>query len=336
MRGNKLKAKVSVVIPNYNGKEFLENCMKSLMLQNVKSFEVIIVDDASKDNSAKDIMKEYPDNGAFPRTKYIFHDENKGFCASVNDGIKASESDYVILLNNDTVVHEDFVYRMYKAITKSENIFSVGAKMVSLANPEIMDDGGDYYCLLGWAFTPAKDKPSKFYNKKNKIFAACGGAAIYRKEIFNQIGYFDENHFAYLEDIDIGYRAGLYGYENVFEPKAIVEHAGSASSGSRYNAFKAKLTAKNNIYLIYKNMPNYQLVINMPFLLLGTLIKLLFYTTKGLGKAYFEGLMDGFILVISPKGRKNRVDFTKLKKGSSIKMEMQLIKNTLRRFVKIM
>ena len=109
----------------------------------------------------------------------------------------------------------------------------------------------------------------------------CGGAAIYRKKIMEKIGYFDEEHFAYLEDTDIGYRARIYGYENWYAPDAVVYHVGSGTSGSRYNHFKTRYSSRNNIYLIYKNMPLLQIILNLPFLVAGFLIKFLFTKRNG-------------------------------------------------------
>lgn len=161
--------------------------------------------------------------------------------------------------------------------------FSTSAKMLSMKEPEIIDDAGDFYCALGWAFARGKGMDSGRYTEPSKIFAACGGAAIYRRDVFAKIGYFDENHFAYLEDIDIGYRARIFGYQNGYCPEAIVYHAGSGASGSRYNAFKVDLSSRNSIYLIYKNMPLLQLILNLPFLLLGFLVKTLFFIKRDLG-----------------------------------------------------
>ncbi|MDE6688053.1 MAG: glycosyltransferase family 2 protein, partial [Lachnospiraceae bacterium] len=270
-----MQIKVSVIIPNFNGKEYLENCMDSLMRQDVRSFEVIVIDDASSDDSLLRVKEKYPENGAFPRTRYAVHEENKGFCCTVNDGVALAEAPYVILLNNDTVVEPSFVKELYYAIRRYEKlsdrkkIFSVQAKMMSMQEKEIIDDAGDYYCALGWAYAAGKGKPASNYEKERKIFAACGGAAIYKKEILQMLGGFDENHFAYLEDIDIGYRAKLYGYENLFTPNAIVYHAGSAASGSRYNQFKERYNASNSIYIIYKNMPNWQIIVNLPLFVIG-------------------------------------------------------------------
>lgn len=324
---------MSVVIPNYNGKEYLENCIDSLMKQNARSFEIIVVDDASTDGSLEALKAKYPDNGAFPNTRYICHDENYGFCRSVNDGIKAANAEFVILLNNDTTVNEGFVRELYKAIKRSERIFSVGAKMVSMHNPSVMDDGGDYFSAMAWAYSSARDKAADKFTRRRRVFSACGGAVIYRKAIMEQIGYFDENHFAYLEDVDIGYRARLHGYINMYEPDAIVYHAGSATSGSRYNDFKARLTAKNSIYVAYKNMPLWQKVINLPFMMMGFLIKQAFYIKKGQGKAFFSGMLDGIKLITSKEGRKHKQDFRQVKVLTQLQIEGELLFNILRRFI---
>ena len=128
-----------------------------------------------------------------------------------------------------------------------------------------------------------------------KLFSACAGAAIYRKRIFDEIGLFDLNHFAYLEDIDVGYRARINGYKNIYCSKAIVYHVGSGTSadGNKYSDFKVKLAARNNIYLIYKNMPALQRFVNAPWLWLGNVLKQKFFDRKGFGDAYRQGIAEG-------------------------------------------
>ena len=338
-----MEKKLSVVIPNYNGIDYLENCVDSLMRQHFQGFEVIIVDDASSDKSLPLLQQKYPEGLlSLPDTteyadnveiRYLQHKENKGFAASVNTGIKMARAPYVFLLNNDTVAEPECLDALYRAIGKSDKLFSVSAKMVSLQNPEIMDDGGDYYCALGWAFSPAKGKNASVYNKKKRIFSSCAGAALYRKDLLEQIGLFDENHFAYLEDVDVGYRAKLCGYENIFVPRAVVRHAGSATSGSRYNPFKAKLTARNNIYLIYKNMPIWQLIFNGPLLVIGTLVKWMFYCRKNMGGIYWQGMKEGFILCKQEKGRMHRVNFRKISVLRQFSIEAELLINIIRRFL---
>ena len=120
------------------------------------------------------------------------------------------------------------------------------------------------------------------------MFSACGGAAIYRRALFEQIGYFDELHFAYLEDVDIGYRARIMGYKNKYTPKAVVYHAGSSTTGGRYNTFKVRIAARNSWYVVFKNMPLLQLIINLPFILIGFMIKAMFFILKGYGREYLS------------------------------------------------
>lgn len=317
--------KSTIVIPNYNGMAYIENCMNAVYAQTVQEYEVVVVDNGSKDGSLLWIKEHYP------QTKIIAFEENQGFCKAVNEGIKAAETPYVVLLNNDTIVECDFLRELEKAMDEDLQAFSASAKMLVLKSPELIDDAGDYYCALGWAFAEGKGKPEERYNKKKRVFAACGGAAIYRKKIFEEIGYFDENHFAYLEDIDIGYRAKINGYHNLYAPSARVLHAGSAVSGSRYNAFKVDLSSKNNIYLIYKNMPFLQILLNLPFLVAGFLIKGLFFIKKGLGKTYFKGLWKGICLSLSKEGKLHKIRVTKENWYHFIEIEWELLFNIIRR-----
>ena len=208
-------------------------------------------------------------------------------------GIRAADTPYVILLNNDTKVAPHYVEALERAMDRSEKIFSVSSKMIQMYHPDLMDDAGDMYSVLGWAFQRGVGHPEKLYKKSCRVFTACAGAAIYRREVFETIGYFDEMHFAYLEDIDVGYRAKLYGYDNVFCPEAVVYHVGSGTSGSKYNSFKVKLAARNNVYLNYKNMRAWQLLLNSPCLLAGTFVKFLFFKKMGFGKDYVSGFLEG-------------------------------------------
>lgn len=295
-------AKTTVVIPNYNGIKYIDGCLRSLYKGSVHP-EIILVDNGSTDGSLSLVKEKYP------LVKVIEFAENTGFSKAVNAGIRMARTEYVLLLNNDTVSGQEMTACLEKAMDDDPGIFSAGAKMISLHDRNKLDGAGDFYCALGWAYARGKDKPVDSYDKEGRIFSACAGAAIYRRGLFDKIGYFDENHFAYLEDIDIGYRANIYGYPNKYAPEAEVFHAGSAVSGSRHNEFKVKLSARNSIYLIYKNMPFLQIIINFPLLLAGYLIKFLFFSLKGMGGAYGKGLLEGIKLSVSGEGRKNKVKF---------------------------
>ena len=266
----------------------MEVCMESLYKQTWKDFEVIVVDNASKDGSVAYIKEHYPD------IRLIEMDTNTGFSAAVNAGIKAAKAPYVFLLNNDTECEPNCVKELYHTIRKSKKNFSVSSQMIQYHNRECIDSAGDVYTVLGWAFNRGNGKQTSLYSKEERVFTACAGAALYQKAVFDEIGYFDENFFAYREDIDIGYRARIHGYENIYCPTAKVYHIGSGTSGSKHNEFKVKLGVRNNIYLNYKNMPVPFLILNLPFLLIGYSIKWMYFIKKGFGRAYFEGMKDGF------------------------------------------
>lgn len=320
-------AKTTIVIPNWNGMKYLGDCMFSVFHQEGSTPEVIVVDNGSEDESVSYIKENYP------AVRLIEFQENTGFCRAVNAGIQAASTEYVLLLNNDTKADKYFLQHMERRIGESENIFSVSGKLLSMDDPAFVDDAGDYYCALGWAFAEGKGKKDcAAYSHTRKIFASCGGAAIYRRKIFEKIGFFDENHFAYLEDIDIGYRAKIYGYINVFEPSAIVYHAGSAASGSKYNEWKINFSSRNSVYIVRKNMPLLQIVINLPFLVTGFLVKTLFFVKKGFGKAYVKGLLKGVRLAGSKKGREKRVKFKIRHLKNYIFIQLELWGNVFRRF----
>lgn len=315
--------KSTVIIPNYNGIKYIEACLDSLYQGTWTDIEVIVIDNASTDGSMEIVRDK------FPQVKLIENHENTGFCKAVNQGILLSTTPYVILLNNDTVAERNFVHELEKAIEHQPKAFSVSAKLISLYEKDKLDDAGDYYCALGWAFARGKGKSPSEYDRQCEIFASCGGGSIYKRELLLELGLFDENHFAYLEDIDIGYRAQIFGYRNYFAPKAIVYHAGSATSGSRYNMFKTKLASKNSVYLIYKNMPIFQVLINIPFLLVGFGIKILFFIKKGMGKAYIGGLLNGIKLSYSPAGKSKKVVFAPKRIKNYIRIQLILWKNML-------
>lgn len=316
---------ITIVIPNYNGIKFLPECLDALYAQeNSPAYQILVVDNGSQDGSLALLEKQ------FPEVRLIALPHNTGFCHAVNLGIKASEAPYVILLNNDTKVFPGFVRALYEAIEEKPDAFSVSARMLMWDQPNLLDGAGDRYCVLGWAYSRGKGKPAADYSRPARVFSACGGAAIYRKSVLERIGLFDEAHFAYLEDLDIGYRAQIYGWRNYYEPSAEVVHYGSASSGSRYNEWKTTQAAANSLYVIFKNMPLLQLLWNFPFLLLGICVKFLFFYKKGMGRQYLKGLREGILKISSKSGRGRKVKFCLKNLVNYLSIQGQLYLNTFR------
>lgn len=312
-----MQKKVTIIIPNYNGLKFMEPCFAALNAQSEKDFDLLVVDNGSTDGSVE-WLKEH-------KLPSIFLPENTGFSGAVNVGIKASRTKYVILLNNDTEPEPDYVKELVAVMERSPKIFSASSKMIQLHHKELMDDAGDMYSLLGWAYQRGVGQKSSGYTRPCRVFAACAGAAIYRRVVFEEIGGFDEAHFAYLEDIDVGYRARIFGYDNVYCPSAVVYHVGSGTSGSKYNSFKVRLAARNNVYLNYKNMPFLQLLVNFLPLLAGVFVKYLFFKKIGFAGDYVAGLKEG----LRTAGTTKKVAFRKEHLFRYLVIEAELAAGTM-------
>ena len=270
--------KVSVVTPNYNGKDFLYAYFESLNKNSNEIGEVIIVDNGSNDGS-QEFIRNYREKVDFPIV-LIENSQNLGFAEAVNQGISKARYDYIFSLNNDTVVEKSAILELLNLLNTDGRIFSVSSKMVQFNNPELIDDAGDDYTLLAYTKKRGNNQNLNNFIEVSEIFSSCAGAALYRKDLLEELGGFDSEFFAYMEDVDLGYRARINGYKNLFCPNAIVYHIGSATTGSQYNEFKVRLAARNNVLVVYKNLPTLQKIVNILFLFLGFLIKYLFFLKK--------------------------------------------------------
>ena len=309
---------VTVVIPNYNNRELLHNLIISLS-RSISLSKVIIVDNDSQDDSVLFIKENYPE------ITLIENDLNMGFAYAVNQGIKLVKTDFVFLLNNDTLIEDDTISNLLETINISQKIFSVSSRMIQYHNKNLLDDVGDEYTLMGWSKRRGYNQSINNYLNDEEVFSACAGAALYRMSVFEEIGLFDENFESYVEDMDISFRARLAGYISYYSSKAIVYHYGSATTGSRYNPFKVKISARNNVFLIFKNMPFWMKLVNGIFLIIGFLVKYLFFCRKNLGEYYLSGIREGL-------STRNKLTKSETPLVNSLKIEFLMIKNALTYF----
>ena len=319
-----ISMKVSVVTPNYNGKDFLYAYFESLIKNSNEIGEVIIVDNGSRDGS-QEFIRNYREKVDFPIV-LIENSQNLGFAEAVNQGISKARYDYIFSLNNDTVVEKSAILELLNLLNTEERIFSVSSKMVQFNNPKLIDDAGDDYTLLAYTKKRGNNQNLNNFIEVSEIFSSCAGAALYRKDLLEELGGFDSEFFAYMEDVDLGYRARINGYKNMFCPNAVVYHIGSATTGSQYNEFKVRLAARNNVWVVYKNLPTLQKIVNILFLFLGFLIKYLFFLKKGFGPIYLEGLKEG----LKTRNKIKKVEFKSKNWKNYFKIEYELIKNTFK------
>lgn len=316
--------KVSVVTPNYNGKDFLYAYFESLNKNSNEIGEVIIVDNGSSDGS-QEFIRNYREKVDFPIV-LIENSQNLGFAEAVNQGISKARYDYLFSLNNDTVVEKSAILELLNLLNTGERIFSVSSKMVQFNNPELIDDAGDDYTLLAYTKKRGNNQNLNKFIEVSEVFSSCAGAALYRKDLLEELGGFDSEFFAYMEDVDLGYRARINGYKNMFCPNAVVYHIGSATTGSQYNEFKVRLAARNNVWVVYKNLPIPQKIVNILFLFLGFLIKYVFFLKKGFGPIYLNGLKEG----LKTRNKIKKVEFKSKNWKNYFKIEYELIKNTFK------
>lgn len=213
------KSTVSVIIPNYNGKQYLKDCLSSLMHQSYQNFEVVIVDNASTDGSVEYIKDNYP------RFKIIENSENLGFSKAVNQAVKTTESTYIAVLNNDTEVHSDWLEEFIIFSKENSNFGSCQSKILLYDRKDIINTIGNELFYLGYGWSGGYGKPESSYNDVMEV-AYCSGASLFMKrDTFENVGYFDDDEvFMYHDDLDLGWRLLLLGYENYLIPKSVAYH----------------------------------------------------------------------------------------------------------------
>lgn len=241
--------KVTVVVITWNKKDLLRNCLKSLNKQTYKNFQRIVVDNGSTDGTLEFIKRDYP------QIKIVSLEKNLGFSRAANEGIKASKSEYVIFLNNDTVVDKDFVKNLLKALDEYHKEYcGCTSKMINFFNRSILSSAGDMMNDVGQSFPRGLNTSINKFNRSEEVFLITGGASIFRKKIFEKIGFFDEDYFLYGEDSDWCLRAQLMGYKFWYEPKAIVYHHCGASS-KKLSKIVEYFLFRNMTITILKNFP---------------------------------------------------------------------------------
>lgn len=283
--------KLRIIIPNYNGAHFLKNCLDSLRHQTYQNFRITVVDNGSSDESVTLLQRYYPE------ADILNLPYNKGFAAAANAGIQSSKEPYVMLLNNDTTVKHNCVEKLMNAITSDSQIFSAGAHVLSMRAPYLTDTSGDFYSFFGYAFCRGQGLSAARFalSRHNQLstFTNCGCAVIYRRCLLQKTGLFDERFFAYLEDVDLGFRARKMGYKNIVCTEAHVFHYGSGTTGAKYTPMKVYLSARNNIWLRQKNLSLFQRLIQAPFFLVGTIAKYFYFCRIHLGRFYSKGILEG-------------------------------------------
>jgi GT2 family glycosyltransferase len=238
---------LSIIIPHWNGKDFLPDCLEALYNQTYPQIEIIIVDNASHDGSQDYIKTEHP------QVHLIEMDHNSGFTGACNAGMREARGEFVCLLNNDTAVDREWASQVIEAFTRSPKIGSVASKMMLFNQRDHIHTAGDAFTVDGQAINRGVwEKDDGQYDREEMVFGACGGSSVYRRVMLEEVGLLDHDFFFLLEDIDLSWRGQIAGWQCLYMPSAIVYHHLSATGGgvtaSYYNG-------RNLIFVLVKNYP---------------------------------------------------------------------------------
>ena len=216
---------VRVVVLNWNGLRWLEGCLGALRQQRGCTFEVVVVDNASSDESVAFVRER------FPECQVIALETNTGFAAGNNAGAKGATAPYLVFLNNDTEVEPGWLAELVATAERDHRVGLVTSHVVYMDRPDVVDSAGDGYLRCGGGFKRRHGQPAERQAAGHEVFGACGAAFLIRRDLFASLGGFDADYFMVYEDVDLSYRARLLGSRVMFAPAAVVRHAGSASLG---------------------------------------------------------------------------------------------------------
>lgn len=271
-----VKGRVSIIIVNWNGKNHLKNCLRSLAKLKYKKTEIIIVDNGSTDGSREYITTRYP------KIQLIKNSSNLGFSQANNQGIKKASGEYVLLLNNDTKVRNDFLATLVKKISSDPLLGAVQPKILHWEKPGQLDSIGSFLTHTGFLFHYGFEAmDSKILDKEIELFSGKGSCLLFKKKVLDKIGYFNEDFFAYFEETDLCWRLWLAGYHLLYIPKAVIYHKTWGTTKKLPQSFIVFHSFRNRISSLIINLSLSNLLIILPVHLLICILIALSYFLAG-------------------------------------------------------
>lgn len=280
--------RISVLIVNYNSGARLAKCLACLGAQTFRDFEIIIVDNASTDDSIKQakamgVEATYKEAG-----------DNIGFAAANNLAAKSAAGGWLAFLNPDAYAEPDWLQELVAAAERHPWADAFGSTQLMATDPERIDGAGDAYSIFGAPYRSRFGwRAQTLPTDDSECFSPCAAAAVYRREAFERLGGFDERFFCYCEDMDLGFRLRLSGGRAVQARRAVVLHEGSGVTG-KSSAFTVYHGHRNRIWLAYKNTPLALLMPLFPVHLAVSISFLVWFLLRGAGVAYARALIDGY------------------------------------------
>jgi GT2 family glycosyltransferase len=257
--------RLAIIIPHLKGVEILRDCLSSIFRSEFKDFMVVLVDNTSADGSREMVAAE------FPAVKVLALSENRGYAGGCNEGVRQSDSEYVLLLNDDTVMEPQTLGELVRALDNDAQIALAQPKLLNINDRERFDYSGacgGLIDILGYPFAfgrvfMAMEKDEGQFNQPSQIFWACGTAALFRRRALEEVGLLDEDYFAHMEEVDLAWRLHLAGYDGVRVPQAVVYHY-SGKTLPNTERWKMYLNHRNSLACLVKNYSLANLVWILP------------------------------------------------------------------------
>ena len=279
---------VSVIVVNWNGKKYLADCLQSLRAQTFSDYEVILVDNGSTDGSVEWIQENFPG-----WVRVLRNARNEGFSGGNNRGIRAALGKYIVLLNNDAQADSLCLEELVKVAEENPRAGMLACKIYLQGGSKIIDNVGHLIYRDGLNRGRGRlEADLGQYEKIEEVFFPSGCAALYRREMLDEVGLFDEDFFAYGDDTDLGLKGRLAGWKCLYVPKAVVHHRYSQSSGA-YSALKAFYVERNRVWIAVKYFP-------LTLLLASPFFTFLRFALQGYGALVGRGAAGRFSEAYSP------------------------------------
>lgn len=267
---------ISVLIVTYNSSDTIKECLESLEEQVYGDFEIILVDNNSKDNTRAIIDEFRKKSSILLKTEFL--NFNSGFCQGNNIGYKSAVGNYIALLNPDAKADQYWLMNLVSMMERNSDV-GICASKVLIWNGQKIDSAGDILLCNFRVFKRGEGQNWHEFDSPSLIFGACGAGAIYRKEMLDRIGFFDEDFFIQCEDSDLSFRAHLAGWKVFYEPSAKIYHKVSSSIG-KASEICVYYTHRNIEFLRIKNVPSSVLLIFTPQIMIGLIVDFLYFGIK--------------------------------------------------------
>ncbi|MFH1532762.1 MAG: glycosyltransferase family 2 protein [Pseudomonadota bacterium] len=286
-QNNETSPRVAVVVITHNGRHHLDECLTALRAQTQGGFRTLLIDNASTDGAAEHVRAR------FPWVEVLRNDENLGFAGGYNAAIAGLDADYVALLNDDTRPEPGWLAELVQALSRDPNLFAVGSRILLHDDPSRLNAAGGRITLVGAGIDIGLGQPDGAeYQRPGPVGTLCGAAMLVRRSVFEDLGGFDPDYFAYCEDVDLCWRAWLRGYTVEYVPTSVVLHKLGGTFGGRRSPLRIRLGQRNRLRTMLKNLGPLDLAVAVAVSGVYDLVRIGWWLRRG-DREFVRALLQG-------------------------------------------